>query len=74
MTPEEATASAQGFTVTVGRSDGPDRAVVIFVDGPEESAVADHDEMPDGAPRCRIWLNDAVLYQAVAHEPRPGDA
>ena len=64
----EAKVSAEGFTVTITRSYGKDNAVVIFVDGPEEGPLRDHDEMPGGAPRCRILLNDEPVYAAVPYD------
>jgi hypothetical protein len=48
---DTARAAKHGYTVTIDRSESVDRAVVVFVDGPDEDH-RDADERPDGSPGC----------------------
>lgn len=68
---EEVVAEAHGFRVTITRSAGKDKAVVILVDGPDEGPTRQRDELPDGSPRCRILLNDEPVYKSVEYEHVP---
>jgi hypothetical protein len=67
---DEASVELHGFKATITRSGGTDGAVVVYIDGPEESPDREHDELPDGTPRVRILLNDDPVFAAVPYEPR----
>lgn len=57
----EASAIFDGLSVTVKRSLGVDRALVVHIDGPE--ALSDWTEPPPrGVPAIRVFLNEATIY------------
>lgn len=60
---------AEGYEITITRSAGPDGAVVIFIDGPDEDH-RDRDGREDGSPGCRVRLNDDPIYVGTAYQPR----
>lgn len=50
-----------GVEVTITTSDGPDGAVVVFIDTDFEPNGS------DGGPGLRVNINDDPTYEGVAH-------
>jgi hypothetical protein len=66
MAAPEFTVEGLGLRVTITRSAGADRALVVFIDGPGDNG---RDVMPNGEPRVRVLLNDEPVFAAVPYEP-----